>query len=296
MAAIILPACNKDDNNEGDGVTLIPNVAYGADARQQMDVYLPPGRTAQTPVVVFLHGGGFVAGDKADVHPHMQRFSGKGYAVVNVNYRLVDTTGLFQTPLVHKPSSIRITEQLHDVHTAIQAALAKTGEWNVSNTRWAIAGHSAGATLAMLYAYNGMNEGGLVKAAANWAGATDFSFQDESQFSQMDPRLVEVYYRAIGHEPKNANKLAYMAVSPYWIVASGGSIKPTLNVRPENNELFNMPDVSKILYEAFTNALNTKKIPNRHVEIAGADHGFSKPGNWEQVLNETDAFFRQYVP
>ncbi|WP_119080416.1 alpha/beta hydrolase [Chitinophaga alhagiae] len=190
--AILASAWSKKDSNDP---VILKDMAYGPDARQKMDVYLPSARSANTPVVVFLHGGGFVAGDKADLHAQMQSFSAKGYAVLNVNYR-----------------------------------------------------------------------------------------------------LVEVYYRAIGHEPVNANKLAYMAVSPYWIVASGGSARATINIRPENNEAFNMPDVSKTLCDAFTNALNDKQVPNKHVQVNGADHGFSKPGNWEQVISETDAFFRQYVP
>jgi acetyl esterase/lipase len=296
MAIIPFTACNKDGNKPAEESTVIRDVSYGGDARQKMDVYLPATRSANTPVVVFLHGGGFVAGDKTDLHPQMMRFSAKGYAILNVNYRLVDTSGIFQTPLVHKPSSIRIAEQLQDVGAAIQAAVGKTAEWNVSGSRWAIAGHSAGATLAMLYAYSDGNAGGLVKAAANWAGATDFSFRDESEFKLLDPRLVEVYYRAVGHEPVNASKLAYMAVSPYWVVASGGKATATINIRPENNAIFNMPDMSEALYEAFTDALTSKQIPNKHVEIAGADHGFSQPGKWEQVFQETDAFFKQYVP
>lgn len=297
MAVIpLIMACNKDDKTPASEATVMKDVPYGAHSRHKMDVYLPENRSATTPVLVFLHGGGFVAGDKSDVQAQLQAFSVKGYAVVNMNYRLVDTAGIFQTPLVHQPSAIRIAEQLQDVQAAVRTASAKSEEWNVSSKRWFVAGHSAGATLAMLYAYSDLNEGGLIKAAANWAGATDFSFQDESQFNLMDPRLVEVYYRAVGYEPKNANKLAYMAVSPYWVVASGGMAKATINIRPENNELFNMPDVSKPLYEAFTNVLTTKQVPNRHVEVAGADHGFSKPGNWDQVIRETDAFFRQYVP
>lgn len=42
----------------------IMNVSYGASAEQKMDVYLPANRSVSTPVVMLLHGGGFVAGDK----------------------------------------------------------------------------------------------------------------------------------------------------------------------------------------------------------------------------------------
>lgn len=283
--------CSKDDMETMPGITVMSDVAYGPDARQKMDVYLPDERTSGTPVVVLLHGGGFVAGDKSDISSPSRQLSEKGYVVLNMNYRLVDTAGILQTPIVHKPSAVRITEQLQDIKLAVGFAVSKAAEWKIRGDRWAIAGHSAGATLAMLYAYTDVNADGRVKVAANWAGATDFSFQDESQFDQVDPRLVEIYYRAVGYEPVNANKLAYMAVSPYWVVSSGKG-KPTINIRPENNELFNMPDVSATLYEAFTNVLNSKSIPNRYIEIAGADHGFSKPGNWDKVITETDIFFK----
>lgn len=270
------------------------DIAYGTDARHKMDVYLPDDRSASTPVVIVLHGGGFVAGDKSDISSPSRRLSEKGYVVLNVNYRLVDTAGIFQVPIVHKPSAVRITEQLQDIKLAIAMAAGKKTEWNIRVDRWAIAGHSAGATLAMLYAYTNVNADGRVKVAANWAGATDFSFQDESQFNEIDPRLVEIYYRAVGYEPVNKNKLAYMAVSPYWVVSSGKG-KATINIRPEHNELFNMPDVSATLYEAFTNVLNSKNIPNRYIEISGADHGFSKQGNWDRVIGETDVFFKQQI-
>lgn len=291
----MVTGCSKDDKGTVSEGMVMNDVAYGTDARQKMDVYLPANRSSNTAVIVLLHGGGFVAGDKSDISERAVPLSAKGYAVLNVNHRLVDTSGIFQTPLVHKPSSVRIAEQLQDIKAAVELAAGKAAEWKVSTTRWAIAGHSAGATLAMLYAYTDVNTGGLVKVAANWAGATDFSFQDESQFDLLDPRLVEVYYRAVGYEPVNANKLAYMAVSPYWIVSSGKGAA-TINIRPENNEVFNIPDVSATLYEAFTNVLTSKNIPNKYLEVKGADHGFGQPGNWDQVINETDIFFRQELP
>jgi hypothetical protein len=37
--------------------------------------------------------------------------------------------------------------------------------------------------------------------------------------------------------------------------------------------------------------LNDEGVANKWVEIAGADHGFSKAGNWDLVMNETVAFF-----
>lgn len=289
---LFLTACNqKKEMTAGTAVEarVMTDVAYGADPRQKMDVYLPANRTAQTPVIVFLHGGGFVAGDKNEFSAFSQQVAARGNVVLNVNYRLVDTTGMLSTPPVHKASAIRIKEQLQDVDAALGFAAARSGEWVMAPGKWNIAGHSAGATLALLAGYTPANAARL-KAVANLAGATDMSFADESQFQSIDPRLVELYFRAVGAEPRNANKLAYMAVSPYW-VANNGSAIATINIRPEFNVVFNMEDASKPLYQAFTQLLTSKQVKNKWVEVAGADHGFGQPGNWELVVNEMLAFF-----
>jgi acetyl esterase len=46
-----------------DGVTVSRNIAYGEDAKQVLDVYQTQGRAA-APVVIYLHGGAYVRGDK----------------------------------------------------------------------------------------------------------------------------------------------------------------------------------------------------------------------------------------
>jgi acetyl esterase/lipase len=52
-----------------DGVTVSKNIAYSEDAKQILDVYQPQGRTA-APVVIFIHGGAYVRGDK-DIYGEM---------------------------------------------------------------------------------------------------------------------------------------------------------------------------------------------------------------------------------
>jgi acetyl esterase/lipase len=284
----VFTACKKD-RNEGLDEEVHQNMSYGAAAQQKMDVYLPQGRNAETPVIVFLHGGGFVAGDKGEFSSQSQQLSAKGFVVLNVNYRLVDIDGVLSTPIVHKPSAVKIADQLADIRAAVTFALTQSEEWGIGTQKWAIAGHSAGATLAMLYAYGDQNQGQF-KAVANLAGATTFAFNDESEVQLFDPRIIEVLYRAVGAEAKNANKLAYMAVSPFWLAYQGRAIA-TINIRPESNVVFEIPDGSDAEYQRFTDVLESKSVPNKWVEVAGADHGFSKPGNWDLVLNETAAFF-----
>src|SRR5688572_27628564 len=74
------------------------NVAYGANAAQKMDVYLPAGRTSSTKVILVIHGGGWSSGDKADLTPYIDTLKKRlpGYAIFNLNYRLASgTSNLF---------------------------------------------------------------------------------------------------------------------------------------------------------------------------------------------------------
>jgi len=295
LALIFITGCKKDpktDSNRAEAKVYL-DVAYSGDAFQKMDVYLPENRSNSTPVVLMLHGGGFIAGDKREFSEHAANLSAKGYVVLNTNYRLVDSTGALRVPVIHKSSAVKIVDQLADLDAAVNFAISKSSEWVMSTDRWAMAGHSAGATLSLLYSYGDKNKNKRIKAVGNWAGATNFAFNDESEAAFLDPRLVEIFYRAVGHEVKNANKLAYMSVSPYWVASANGGI-PTINIRPENNVVIG-PDYSKAEYQALTTLLNSKATPNKSIEVTGADHGFSKAGNWNLVISETDAFFKAYL-
>lgn len=293
MSTTFWYACTKDEATPDSGLKeeRITNLAYGQHERHKMDVYLPENRSdAKTGVIVFIHGGGFVAGDKSEMEEVTTKLMAKGYAVVSINYRLVDMTGVLDDPPVHRASDITIHDQLNDVAAAVELAWSKQAEWAVSSDDWYIAGHSAGATLAMLHAYGEDNANGRIKAVANLAGVTTFAFGDESEVAQLDPRLKELFYRIVGAEATNQNKLAYMAASPYWVASNTGGV-PTISVRPENNAIGSLPDASESQYESLTTLLNDKGSASTHVEIKGAGHGFSEPGKWDEVVEETTAFF-----
>lgn len=272
---------------------IIMNAAYGTSAAHRMDVYLPAGRTAETPVVFVLHGGGFIAGNRAEFDSQSRALLAKGMVVVNMDYRLVDTTGVFSLPPLHRASAVRITEQVADIRAAMDNVAQNASAWNVPTSRWAVVGHSAGGTLAMLYGYGfgGFNSNGRVTVVGNWAGATSLAYSDASEFDAIDIRLKELYFRAVGAEVTNANRLTFMAHSPFWL-AFNGQARATINIRPEFNVVFGLPDASAAEYASFTSVLNSKSVPNKFVLVRGADHGFGQPGNWQTVVDETAAYIR----
>lgn len=73
------------------GVVVSPNLSYGGDPRQCLDVFTPAGADDQ-PVLMFVHGGAFTRGSKSvdgDIYDNvLYWFAGQGFVGVNVEYRL----------------------------------------------------------------------------------------------------------------------------------------------------------------------------------------------------------------
>jgi arylformamidase len=103
--------------------------------KQTLDVYCSEMGKA-LPVVVWIHGGGWQAGDKKDVDRKPQAFVDKGYVFVSVNYRLL--------PSVDMETIIR------DVAKSVRWVHDHVGEYGGDPKRLLIMGHSAGAQLAAL--------------------------------------------------------------------------------------------------------------------------------------------------
>lgn len=70
-----------------DGVEVTSDLAYGAHARQILDVYRPTGAVGR-PVVVYVHGGGFVHGEKTTRSNGALLFARSGLVSVHLTYRL----------------------------------------------------------------------------------------------------------------------------------------------------------------------------------------------------------------
>lgn len=75
-----------------DGAEVRQDIAYGDDDRHKLDVYLPTtGDTKGRPLLLFVHGGGFVRGDRRDRANVGWRFARAGFVTVVPSYRLGPT-------------------------------------------------------------------------------------------------------------------------------------------------------------------------------------------------------------
>ena len=73
------------------------NIKYGLHERNVFDLWLPNKKLFKTPLVIFIHGGGFVSGDKDSLRKYpktIEKLNKLGIAVAAINYRFLEHTSL----------------------------------------------------------------------------------------------------------------------------------------------------------------------------------------------------------
>ena len=113
------------------GITVTRDVATGSDPLQKIDVFEPSAKSAARPVMVFVHGGGFVRGDKAQTDNMLVWAVNHGMVGVDVDYRLA--------PKDPWPAGAL------DLKAAVAWTQAHIAEYGGDPSRIILWGHSAGA-------------------------------------------------------------------------------------------------------------------------------------------------------
>ena len=203
---VLLSSCQKDSDPTLPVLTekTVLNVEYGTNPSQKMDIYLPPGRqTTTTKIIVMIHGGGWVVGDKSDFTEYVDTLKRRlpGYAIFNINYRLA--TGI----------SNYFPTQENDVKAAIEFIYGKRNEYQISN-KYILLGASAGSHLALLQSYK-YSSPIKVKAVVDFFGPIDLvdMYNYPASASAPPSALVAV----IGATP-TTNPALYQQSSPITFV------------------------------------------------------------------------------
>lgn len=114
-------------------ITIVSDLTYGPQPHSVMDVYYPNDAETLLPVVVYIHGGGFIGGDKSAVQPFAMAMANEGYVVASINYGLAP----------EQPYPTAITQ----VNQALAYVAEHIADYGGDSDRLFIAGNSAGAQL-----------------------------------------------------------------------------------------------------------------------------------------------------
>jgi acetyl esterase/lipase len=169
---------------------------------EKLDLYLPSNQHGQAPLVIWIHGGGFWAGDKQSMPrrdfgpppkllgpggpyqiqvPDVAALTAKGYAVVSLNYRLIYRKGEH----IRKAA----IAGFQDGKSAVRFLRANAVRFNLDPHKFAVWGNSAGGYMAAMLGVTGDQEtvfddkaspcagvSSAVQAVVVWYGAVDADF------------------------------------------------------------------------------------------------------------------------
>lgn len=267
-----------------------PNIVYHVanNYEAKLDVYQPTGASQPTPVVIVIHGGGWIAGTKEDRVLEMMPYLQMGFAAVNVEYRLA------QVSLA--PAAVE------DCRCALHWVFANAKKYNFDASRVVLQGGSAGGHLVLMtgmvtpaagfdrdcftdednvWSQNpGTDKDPRVAAIVNWFGISDVP--DELHGANAKGYAVAW----IGGQP-NGEEIA-KRVSPINYV--NGSVPPIITIHGDKDEL--VPHAQSVRLHK---ALDGVHVMNELYTVPGAGHGgFSYEQN-QKAWAEVRAFLMKNV-
>ena len=124
-----------------EDVQRFDNIVYGEDkVWQSLDVYRPKATNIEEklPVIVSVHGGGWVYGDKERYQYYCMSLAQRGFAVINFTYRLAPEN--------------KFPAMLEDLNLVCKWVMKRAGRFHFDTERIFAVGDSAGAHLLGLYA------------------------------------------------------------------------------------------------------------------------------------------------
>jgi acetyl esterase/lipase len=251
-------SCEKEQTGSGmakmPAAKTIKDVSYGSDALEKMDIYLPAGRsTDSTILLVLIHGGAWLEGDKHDFDSIVTILEGllPGDAIANINYRLATQTSN------HFPA------QEEDANNVIQYLERQDSAYQISHNI-IVLGASAGAHLAMLEGYK--HNDGNIKAVVDFYGPTDLA----DMYNTATDTTVRWGLSILLNGTPATNASLYQQSSPINFVTAQSP--PTFIAHGGLDSLVN---ISQSI--ALKNKLQSLSVPVQMVVYPKEGHGWGGP-------------------
>lgn len=121
---------------------------HGIVQAQQLDLFVPTTKGSSRPAIVFVHGGGFTSGSRAEQAGFARDFAARGYVTATIDYRVREGEFIwFNTPIDEAMSAV--VDARRDAQDSIRWLRRNAGRYGVDPERIAIVGYSAGAITAL---------------------------------------------------------------------------------------------------------------------------------------------------
>lgn len=255
--------------NISDGYNAFENVSYGDHSRQVLDLYLPEENDGTAGLILLIHGGAWIEGDKSSYTAAAKDIAKKyGFAAATINYRYLS-------------DDVDMNDILDDIEAAV-AKISALGEENgVRIEKMLLSGHSAGAHLSMLYAYSRTENSAVAPVAVvDYSGPTDLT--DEEYLTNAISGIVfQLLSYATGESINNAEDAqAYrneiLAFSP---VSYADTAVPTIIAHGAKDSV--VPYQNAVDLDA---ALTLAGVKHDFVTYSNSDHDLAADDDCEEKV------------
>ncbi len=255
---------------------VVPNVTYhvASGHENKLDLYLPNVSTGPTPVLLYIHGGGWVGGSKEGNVLRTLPYLKRGWAVVSVEYRL--------GRVARAPAAVE------DCLCALRWVAQNAQQYNLDTSRIVTSGHSAGGhlslTTAMIPASAGLNRecpgaSPSVAAIVNWYGITDVGDLIDG------PNMKTYAVRWLGSFEDRFT--IAKRVSPLTYVRQG--LPPVLTIHGDADSIVPYQHALK-LHERLAAA----GVTNQLHTVPGGDHGRFNTAQTIAIFETIDRFLASH--
>ncbi|MGO8925925.1 MAG: alpha/beta hydrolase fold domain-containing protein [Limisphaerales bacterium] len=248
-------------------VKALRDLEYGKASGRAMllDLYLPEKADKPSPLIIWIHGGAWMAGSKNEPSPAL-RFTTDGYAVAQVGYRL--------------SQEAKFPAQIHDCKAAVRWLRANAAQYNLDPNKFVAWGASAGGHLVALLGTSGgvaelegddndLKESSRVQAVLDWFGPTDFLHIGDAE-SDLQHNAPDSPESKLVGGPLLENKDKAAKASPITYVSKDAPPFLIMHGDHDRTVPFNQ---SELLYAALKKA----GVDVTFVPMKGAGHGFGGP-------------------
>jgi len=288
LLAAVVPAIAQTNTNRARphfsvpaGVRVMKDMEYGQGSGRPLllDLYLPEKSENPSPLIIWIHGGAWLAGSKDGGSPALQ-FTTTGFAVAHVGYRL--------------SGEAAFPAQINDCKGAIRWLRANAKQYNINPEKFLVWGSSAGGHLAALVGTTGnvkdlegtvndLKESSRVQAVIDWFGPTDLLRMNETESDRRHDAPNSAESRLIGG-PILENKDKAAKASPTTYITKD---MPHFLIMHGDHDLEVPIRQSEILAEAIKKA----GADVTFIAMKGAGHGFGGP----QAMDPVRVFLKKVV-
>ena len=251
------------------------DVSYGDNTAQAYDLYIPTYKGETLGLILYIHGGAWVSGDKASYQPTIKNIAANdGYAAASINYRFLS-------------AEVTMQDILEDVNAAVNAIYEKAKAEGYTLRKMILTGMSAGAHLSLMYAYHTPSDSKIEPVAVcSQSAPTDLS--DPGYYANgmvFQNNYLQLVAAIVGQD--GTNEIIAQYTDPFSPVTYAETAVPTIIAHGQKDNI--VPYSNAVTLDSL---LSANGVPHQFITYPNSGHALESDPDCATAYNQA---FERYA-